>query len=97
MALRDRCDQHHAEAEQHFRETLRRRMRLVTSNLVLAEGHRLTLFRMGARARAHALDRLGFDRDFEAAGFEPGDPVSGDRGARIRAATAPASTRCRWR
>ena len=96
-------------------------MRLVTTNLVLAEVHRLTLFRVGVEAAARGLDRidespsvtvhftgiddhaaarrwlerlaprpvtyadavsfavmkslgcthvLGFDRDFEAAGFE---------------------------
>src|SRR5262245_19311831 len=58
IALRNRRDQHHAEADQLFRETLRRRMRLVTTNLVLAEVHRLTLFRVGVEAAARGLDRI---------------------------------------
>jgi predicted nucleic acid-binding protein len=58
IALRNRRDQHHAEADQLFRETLRRRIRLVTTNLVLAEVHRLTLFRIGGEAAARVLDRI---------------------------------------
>ena len=33
-------------------------MRLVTTNLVLAESHRLTLFRVGVDAAARGLDRI---------------------------------------
>jgi predicted nucleic acid-binding protein len=58
IALRNRRDQHHAEADQLFRETLRRRIRLVTTNLILAEVHRLTLFRVGIEAAARLLDRI---------------------------------------
>jgi len=39
-------------------EALSRRVPLVTTNLVLAEVHRLLLFRAGPRAAAAALDRL---------------------------------------
>jgi predicted nucleic acid-binding protein len=45
IALRSRRDQHHAEADRLFREALRRRIPLATTDLVLAELHRLTLFR----------------------------------------------------
>jgi predicted nucleic acid-binding protein len=58
IALRNRRDQHHAEADQFFRETLRRRIRLVTTNLIIAEIHRLTLFRVGVDAAARMLDRI---------------------------------------
>jgi predicted nucleic acid-binding protein len=58
VALRNRRDQHHAEADQLFRETLRRRIRLVTTNLVLAEVHRLTLYRVGVEAALRLLDRI---------------------------------------
>jgi len=58
IALRNRRDQHHAEADQLFREALRRRIRLVTTNLILAEVHRLTLFRVGVEAAARVLDRI---------------------------------------
>jgi predicted nucleic acid-binding protein len=33
-------------------------MRLVTTNLILAEVHRLTLFRVGVQAASRALDRI---------------------------------------
>jgi predicted nucleic acid-binding protein len=59
IALRSRRDQHHAEADRLFRETLRRRIRLVTTNLVIAEVHRLILFRVGVEAAARLLDRVG--------------------------------------
>jgi predicted nucleic acid-binding protein len=58
IALRSRRDQHHVEADRLFREALQRPIRLVTTNLVLAETHRLTLFRAGAAAALRALDRL---------------------------------------
>jgi predicted nucleic acid-binding protein len=41
-----------------FRAALDRRARLVTTNLVLAEVHRLLLFRASVPAAATALDRL---------------------------------------
>ena len=59
IALRSRRDQHHVEADRLFRQALQRRIRLVTTNLVIAEAHRLTLFRVGVQAAARALDRIG--------------------------------------
>lgn len=53
-----RRDQHHAQAEQSFREAIRRRTPLLTTNLVLAEVHRLTLFRFGTRPAWRALERV---------------------------------------
>lgn len=58
IALQSRRDQHHAEADRLFREALRRRLRLVTTSLVLADVHRLTLFRVGVQAASRALDRI---------------------------------------
>ncbi|MET0852393.1 MAG: PIN domain-containing protein [Candidatus Rokuibacteriota bacterium] len=58
IALRSRRDQHHAEADRLFREALRRRIPLVTTNLVIAESHRLTLFRVGVVPALRALDRI---------------------------------------
>jgi len=58
IALRSRRDQHHAEADRLFRAALRRRVRLLTTNLVLAEVHRLTLFRAGVQTAGRALDRI---------------------------------------
>jgi uncharacterized protein len=58
IALRSRRDQHHAEADRLFRRALAGRIRLVTTNLVLAEVHRLTLFRAGLEAASRALDRI---------------------------------------
>jgi predicted nucleic acid-binding protein len=67
IALLSRRDRHHSEAAKLFREVARRRTALVTSNLVLAEVHRLLLFRAGIAAafaaveRITALDRLSFE------------------------------------
>lgn len=58
IALRSRRDQHHAEADRLFREAIRRRLQLVTTNLVIAETHRLTLFRAGTEPALRALDRV---------------------------------------
>lgn len=58
IALVSARDQHHAEADALFREVVTRRTRLLTTNLVLAEVHRLLLFRAGVQAAAQALDRL---------------------------------------
>ena len=44
LALRSRRDQHHLEADALFRDALGWRIPLVTTNLVMAETHRLTLF-----------------------------------------------------
>lgn len=51
-------DQNHAEAERLFREAVVRNVPLTTTNLVLAEVHRLILHRVGVIAAALALDRI---------------------------------------
>src|SRR3989442_14993170 len=58
IALRSRRDQYHAEAELLFREALSRRIPLITTNLVIAEVHRLTLFRAGLQPALRALERV---------------------------------------
>lgn len=58
IALRSRRDQHHAEADRLFREALSGRIALITTNLVLAETHRLTLFRAGVQPAFRALERI---------------------------------------
>ncbi len=58
IALVSARDQDHAEADALFRDALRRRARLITTNLVVAEVHRLLLFRAGVQAASAALDRL---------------------------------------
>ena len=51
-------DQNHAEAERLFQAAVSRKVSLVTTNLVLAEVHRLILHRVGAAAAGFALDRI---------------------------------------
>jgi predicted nucleic acid-binding protein len=51
-------DQNHVEAERLFREAVARSALLMTTNLVLAEVHRLILHRVGIGAAAFALDRI---------------------------------------
>jgi predicted nucleic acid-binding protein len=58
IALRSRRDQHHAEADRLFREALQHRIPLLTTNLVIAETHRLTLFRVGLQPALRLLDRI---------------------------------------
>lgn len=58
LALLSQRDDHHGEAERSFREAVRRQSALLTTNLVLAEVHRLTLFRFGTRPAWHALERM---------------------------------------
>lgn len=58
IALLSARDQHHGEADGLFRRAIRERVALVTTNLVLAEVHRLLLFRAGIGAAATALDRI---------------------------------------
>ena len=58
IALRSRRDQHHADADRLFREALSRRIRLLTTNLVIAETHRLTLFRAGHQPALRALELI---------------------------------------
>ena len=58
IALFSARDQHHIEAERLFREAIAGQAPLLTTNLVVAEVHRLLLFRAGQRAAAAALDRI---------------------------------------
>jgi len=51
-------DQHHADADRTFRRTAEAKRLLLTTNLVLAEIHRLLLYRAGINAAAAALDRI---------------------------------------
>ena len=58
IALRSRRDQHHAAADRAFRAAIERRLPLVTTNLIIAEIHRLTLFRAGLAPALRALERI---------------------------------------
>jgi uncharacterized protein len=58
IALVSARDQHHAEADSMFRAAAARKIRMVTTNLVLAEVHRLLLHRAGIRPAASVLDRF---------------------------------------
>lgn len=58
IALFSARDQHHAEADRLFRAAAARQTRLSTTVLVLAEVHRLLLFRAGPPAAAAALARI---------------------------------------
>lgn len=51
-------DQYHSAADQLFRSAIAREIPLITTNLILAEVHRLILFRAGTRAAARVLDRI---------------------------------------
>jgi predicted nucleic acid-binding protein len=56
IALRSLRDQHHADADRLFRDALARRVPLLTTSLVIAETHRLTLFRAGAQPAGRFLE-----------------------------------------
>jgi predicted nucleic acid-binding protein len=58
IALRSQRDQYHAEADRLLRDALSRRIPLLTTNLVIAETHRLTLFRAGIQPALRALERI---------------------------------------
>jgi predicted nucleic acid-binding protein len=51
-------DQFHDDAARGFRRAVEERIPLITTDLVVAEAHRLTLFRLGGRAAALLLDRI---------------------------------------
>lgn len=55
-------DNRHADADRLIREAFRRKIPLFTSSLVLAEVHRLLLFRAGIAAAAAALERIDASR-----------------------------------
>jgi len=52
-------DQHHPDVDRLFRRAAESKRPLLTTNLVLAEIHRLLLHRAGIRAAGAALDRIG--------------------------------------
>lgn len=58
IALVSARDRRHAEAEALFREAAARRIRLLTTNLIVAEVHRLLRTRVGGRAATRVLDRF---------------------------------------
>lgn len=58
IALFSARDQHHAEADRLFRRAFSKRIQLVTTSLVLAEVHRLLLYRAGSRAADFALKQI---------------------------------------
>lgn len=58
IALFSARDTHHAEAEELFRTAVSQRIRLLTTNLVIAETHRALLFRAGPAAALRTLDRI---------------------------------------
>lgn len=58
IALFSARDQHHAECDRLFRQAVAQRTLLLTSYLLLAEVHRLLLYRAGIRPAAAALDRI---------------------------------------
>ncbi|MBI1816409.1 MAG: PIN domain-containing protein [Deltaproteobacteria bacterium] len=58
IALVRAKDQYHASAEQMFRDAIRHRIRLVTTNLILAEVQRFILFHVGIQPALHVLDRI---------------------------------------
>ena len=58
LALFSASDGKHTVADSLFRRALRDSIPLLTTNLVLAEVHRLLLFRAGPRAAAMALARV---------------------------------------
>ena len=58
IAYFSRRDDHHDEAERMIRAAVERSLPLLTTNLVIAETHRLLLFRAGVAAAARMLDVL---------------------------------------
>jgi uncharacterized protein len=58
IALFSARDQNHASADQLFRDAINSKRILLTSNLVIAEVHRLLLHRAGERAAMAVLERI---------------------------------------
>jgi len=58
IALVRATDQHHGAADQLFRQAIRERTQLLTTNLIIAEVHRFILFHAGIAPAALVLDRL---------------------------------------
>lgn len=79
IALRSRRDQHHAEADRLFRNAVERRIPLVTTNLIIAETHRLTLFRAGLEPALRALERIDASPSVTVRFATTGDHAEGRR------------------
>jgi predicted nucleic acid-binding protein len=79
IALRSRRDQHHAEADRLFRNAIDRRIPLVTTNLIIAETHRLTLFRAGLEPALRALERIDASPSVTVRFATTGDHAEGRR------------------
>lgn len=62
IALVSASDGRHAEADALFRRTMVLRVPLATTNLIVAEVHRLLLFRAGVRPAAAVLGRFESSR-----------------------------------
>jgi predicted nucleic acid-binding protein len=58
IALTSRRDGRHADADRLFRVAIARRIALVTTDLVVAEAHRLLLYRAGGAAARAFVDRI---------------------------------------
>lgn len=58
IALFSRRDQNHPSADNRFRKLIGAQAQLLTTNLVLAEVHRLILHRAGVKAASAALSRI---------------------------------------
>jgi uncharacterized protein len=58
IALFSARDQNHKDADRSFRKLINAKHNMVTTNLILAELHRLLLHRAGIRAAAVALERI---------------------------------------
>ena len=58
IALFSRRDQHHGEADRMFRSMVASKERMLTTNLVLAEIHRLFLHRAGIKAATSVLEKV---------------------------------------
>jgi predicted nucleic acid-binding protein len=76
IALRSRRDQHHGAADRAFRAAVDERIPLVTSNLVIAELHRLTLFRAGYESAVRALERIDASSSITIHFATPGDHLA---------------------
>lgn len=62
IALFSQRDQHHEEADRAFRTIVASGKRILTTNLILAEIHRLLLHRAGVQAAAAALQKIETSR-----------------------------------
>jgi uncharacterized protein len=58
IALFSRRDQHHEEADRAFNAIVASKKRILTTNLIIAEIHRLLLQRAGIQAAAAALQKI---------------------------------------